>query len=994
MDPLSLGASIIAIIQISDHVIKACKLIIEAARDAPSDLRLILVEISTLRAVLDNLEFLASCNLGPPNASNFETLKGSILGCRQAMTELQKMLPVTVGSSPESKQSKPKMIMSALAWPMKQAKAMKLLDEITKYKNTMTLAMTTETIRDVKDIKTKVEAIYAELSEMQKKEVFRWLRHTDPSNLHHKACTQYEAGTGDWVLRCPEWRSWVEGDIRCIWIHGIPGAGKTILASHLIETANRICAKDPSADEKLACIYYYCYYGHSQDESEPFLRWVLDRLCRQLDQVPNIVYDLYRRGNGPSLSQLLHAIEETVKPFSTVYIFVDALDESSTRGNLLKIIRDLATDFRFEQIKVLATSREYIDIEAVMSDISKSISMKNPVLDADIRLYVQAQLKRHHKLQRWPEHIKKDVLEALSTKAKGMFRWAVCQLDGLQRLKPEPSVIRRALDNLPRTLEETYDRIFMDIPEEARSFVRTTLKWIYMHEFSTASSSVPCSVLLQAVQMTGSRHTECEDGYLFDQDLLREFCGCLISISFEQKKFWSRHVTGVYQWDYLDQPHRSDVPVQVVSIAHYTVVEYLTSPRLRTRPAPAPTFALDFDSAVSEWAKATMCQVMELLTNNLWDGNHHLMSKDHAEVAKALHNNFEWHCVRLHAHLILESNRDYGELSDVTALAVDLFDSSKPHFNNMRSFALRALQYTKLHLGEHITPPDGTHFWTLAFVSKPSTPDAERLTYIMQADRSLRAPILYKFLNSNLSNAAETLSSHIHVRVTSRWFYRSWQDVEEASKIADGWKLSFVFKGSVLELYAQSFLGLFGGHGGLRLFLDVMIGRFDPSTIMLLYIGRHSHPALIRSGVNPCPACKNLKVLLGMGASSRAPGYAIGSLQIATSKLDVEGVRLLLEAGADPDDVGDLDGTIGTPERGTFLAWYAWLRGQSPLHIIRHRHFSTAFPYHDYDLVVHRHERAREIEEILVKYGAKDFVTFQCRTSDMRKWIGVNPDQS
>jgi len=37
------------------------------------------------------------------------------------------------------------------------------------------------------------------------------------------------------MLRSQEWTDWLYAKTRCIWIYGIPGAEKTILASHLIE---------------------------------------------------------------------------------------------------------------------------------------------------------------------------------------------------------------------------------------------------------------------------------------------------------------------------------------------------------------------------------------------------------------------------------------------------------------------------------------------------------------------------------------------------------------------------------------------------------------------------------------------------------------------------------------------------------------------------------------------------------------------------------------
>lgn len=89
----------------------------------------------------------------------------------------------------------------------------------------------------------------------------------------------------------PEWRRWLAAEYGFLWIHGTPGAGKSVLASFLNEELKRHGAS--SAD--IATAYYYCFYGHNQDESEHLLRWLLSQLCRVLREIPGAIYDSYQQ---------------------------------------------------------------------------------------------------------------------------------------------------------------------------------------------------------------------------------------------------------------------------------------------------------------------------------------------------------------------------------------------------------------------------------------------------------------------------------------------------------------------------------------------------------------------------------------------------------------------------------------------------------------------------------------------------------------------------
>ena len=213
---------------------------------------------------------------------------------------------------------------------------------------------------------------------------------------------------------------WLAGKIRCLWLRGIAGAGKTVLVSHLVEETMKHCAQSELGT--IACVYYYCYHGHRQDETAPFLRWVISQLCRQGCFIPRCVYAIYQMGRQPSVAKLLDALEETLHHFSRVNILIDGLDESaSPRDDLLRVLGDLATDARFQKLHVIASSRNYVDIEKAMTGIFTPISMDNHLVEADIRTYVQSKTRSDTKFQHWPRDLLATVENILPKKATGMY---------------------------------------------------------------------------------------------------------------------------------------------------------------------------------------------------------------------------------------------------------------------------------------------------------------------------------------------------------------------------------------------------------------------------------------------------------------------------------------------------------------------------------------------------------------------------------------------
>ena len=243
-----------------------------------------------------------------------------------------------------------------------------------------------------------------------------WLQTTNPCGKHNSSLEDHDPETSQWIHRIPEWPNWLSmrPSTRFLWIYGIPGCGKTVLASYLIEQVKQYSEHN----RNLGYAYYYCIQNIQREEI-PFLRWIVSQLCRQSNFVPDNLVKLHEQRHEPSIEELHHILEVVLLKFERAFIMLDAVDESQERANLINVLTTLASDNRFGKIQILATSRDYIDIRIPFMRFAVSIPMSNTVVESDIRLSMSIKLRENKRLQRWRQRFP-EMEDALATRAQGM----------------------------------------------------------------------------------------------------------------------------------------------------------------------------------------------------------------------------------------------------------------------------------------------------------------------------------------------------------------------------------------------------------------------------------------------------------------------------------------------------------------------------------------------------------------------------------------------
>ena len=106
------------------------------------------------------------------------------------------------------------------------------------------------------------------------------------------------------------------------------------------------------------------------------------------------------------------------------------------------------------------------------------------------------------------------------------FRWAVCQLNLIKNCR-QVGAVRKTLKNLPKTLDDTYDRILASIPDETLQIARSALMLL-------THSIRPLTLQELAEAMVIDYEGQCFDPSehrLTNYRCVLEICSSLVSVS-------------------------------------------------------------------------------------------------------------------------------------------------------------------------------------------------------------------------------------------------------------------------------------------------------------------------------------------------------------------------------------------------------------------------------------------------------------------------------
>ena len=195
--------------------------------------------------------------------------------------------------------------------------------------------------------------------------ILEWLSVSDYAVQQSTNINQRLKDTGQWLLESSGYQDWINSSSGVLLLNGMPGTGKTILSSIVVQQLQKKCRSD--LDVGLA--YFYCDFSRQQTQKiETIMLARLRQLAESFTNTPLEIRELHERHRiqrtKPDLEEVRGTLRILAKTLTKFYVVVDALDECQTLdGCQRQLINEILNLQQTIGANVLATSRPITHIQ-------------------------------------------------------------------------------------------------------------------------------------------------------------------------------------------------------------------------------------------------------------------------------------------------------------------------------------------------------------------------------------------------------------------------------------------------------------------------------------------------------------------------------------------------------------------------------------------------------------------------------------------------------
>ncbi|KAL6918396.1 hypothetical protein FSST1_009891 [Fusarium sambucinum] len=459
-------------------------------------------------------------------------------------------------------------------------------------------------------------------------EMLGWLSSIDSSGMHQRIREQTPNLVigGRWLLTSDLFTQWKEHDVNGIWYTGKPGAGKSVIASTVIEHLRSWINED--SDRKSTTVVTHLYLSYtSSPEMKDLLGSFLRQCQAEFDFHPTVVatFQRYRlKGlindkvqppNLEDIKKMLNAINQDKRMF----IIIDALDEFdiNSRSNLLKNLKEIKS-----VVKIMVTSRVLNHLKFLQEGFKTDNIEAH---DEDMDKYIESVIESRPSLIPFANYHQR-IKEVVKRQSGKMFILVRLHMDAVSNVQHKAQ-LEHVLEKLPSNTQDAYKDTMLRIKRQAGDSpgrAISTLGWV---AFSDRLLSI--HELQHALAITASQDSSPFDYLSQEKEIISECCGLLI-VDLDNLVRYVHRSAG----EFFDAVKHNEFPEFDTQIT-LTCIKYLSIPALVNRlSAMSPDFRPKIrlppgeNFPLKHYAGQFLHKHHRRITN----------TKDNKEVAKALHS--------------------------------------------------------------------------------------------------------------------------------------------------------------------------------------------------------------------------------------------------------------------------------------------------------------------------------------------------------------------
>ena len=268
-------------------------------------------------------------------------------------------------------------------------------------------------------IKHGVDRLNLQQDNEQRLRTLDWLTPLDYDAQQQDFISRRQPGTGKWLLESKEYQSWLTTVGHTLFCPGMPGAGKTILTSTVVEDLTTRYR----GDKNTAIAYIYFNFRRQDDQKlTNLLASILKQCIQHLAQLPDSVSALEKQcgsSKRPSLDELSGTLQSVAAARSHVFIIIDALDECQAsdgcRANLLSELFKLQVRCG---VNIFATSRFIPDI---VDTFENGTTLEIRASSEDVERYVKGRMEHLQPFVRRNKQLQEEIKVGISAAVDGMY---------------------------------------------------------------------------------------------------------------------------------------------------------------------------------------------------------------------------------------------------------------------------------------------------------------------------------------------------------------------------------------------------------------------------------------------------------------------------------------------------------------------------------------------------------------------------------------------